>query len=241
MKKFPYFSTFFIILAALICISVGYSISTFIITTSLIDTTGVNQLQLTVYALSSKSGTEKSALLEEAKILQANGDAGYILRQDDTYYLVNNVYKNENDADLIKKTSQNESYTIVPYKIEQINLVGSFSSTEEDVLRKALNFQSSAFQTLYDISLSLDTNIYTETTAKLKINELVANFISINSSFSTLFAENRDVEITKLKNRLENFNTNLTSLMNGEFQNETQTLSSLIKFTYCNILFGALS
>lgn len=237
MKKFPYFSTFAVTLGVLLCISVGYFISTCIVSTNLFQLTKkVESAQTSYYALSIYSDASKENLEMVKEEFQKQNCAGYIFERD-KFYLIASVYKNANDAELVKNNLNLNGYSAEVIKIDlsPISLEGNFSSQEEEILRLALSCNDKIFESLYDISISLDTEIYGETEAKLKVNEAYSTFMTTKNNFETIFKNSHLNDIEKLRNEFERVEVILEDLTSENLEN-AQTYSSLIKNTYCKIL-----
>ena len=242
MKKFPYFTTFAVTLSVLLCISIGYFISTCIVSTNLFQLTKkVESAQTSFYALSIYTSDNEDDLIAVKKDFQKQNCAGYIYHSD-KFYLIASVYKNANDAELVKNNLSVNGYNaeVVKVDIPAFYLEGNFSSQEEEILRLALNCKDKIFENLYDISISLDTQIISETEAKLKVNETYSNFETAKNNFETIFKSNRLNDIEKLRSEFERVEEILENLTKENLE-EGQTYSSLIKITYCKILLDEIN
>ena len=242
MKKFPYFTTFAVTLSILLCISIGYFISTCIVSTNLFQLTKkVESAQTSFYALSIYTSDNEDDLIAVKKDFQKQNCAGYIYHSD-KFYLIASVYKNANDAELVKNNLSVNGYNaeVVKVDIPAFYLEGNFSSQEEEILRLALNCKDKIFENLYDISISLDTQIISETEAKLKVNETYSNFETAKNNFETIFKSNHLNDIEKLRSEFERVEEILENLTKENLE-EGQTYSSLIKITYCKILFDEIN
>lgn len=242
MKKFPYFTTFAVTLSVLLCISIGYFISTCIVSTNLFQLTKkVESAQTSFYALSIYTSDNEDDLIAVKKDFQKQNCAGYIYHSD-KFYLIASVYKNANDAELVKNNLSVNGYNaeVVKVDIPAFYLEGNFSSQEEEILRLALNCKDKIFENLYDISISLDTQIISETEAKLKVNETYSNFVTAKNNFETIFKSNRLNDIEKLRSEFERVEEILENLTKENLE-EGQTYSSLIKITYCKILLDEIN
>ena len=83
MKKFPYFTTFAVTLSVLLCISIGYFISTCIVSTNLFQLTKkVESAQTSFYALSIYTSDNEDDLFAVKKDFQKQNCAGYIYHSD---------------------------------------------------------------------------------------------------------------------------------------------------------------
>lgn len=236
MKKFPYFVTFSALLALLTCISFGYLISTLIVSANLFQTTQkVESGQNTYYLLSVYSAES----LEEAENKLENfSDTNfglYIYENDDAYHIIASCYKNNNDAELVKsnlKTNGIEA-EILKIKKESVILEGSFSSNEELILKDCLSTTNNIYNDLYDITVSLDTGVTDEVTAKLKINEVYSNFLTTKNNFETLFSANTNSEISNIRASFTKIDEILLDLTNST---QDRNLSAQIKYSIAKLI-----
>ena len=87
---------------------------------------------------------------------------------------------------------------------------------------------------MFDIALSLDTNVYNEISARLAINSAFSEINTIVSDYKILFDE---VEaLNTFTEALDNLANNMQKLCSGITITSGQTLSSLVKYRYCEIL-----
>ena len=236
MKKFPYFVTFSALLALLTCISFGYLISTLIVSANLFQTTQkVESGQNTYYLLSVYSAES----LEEAENKLENfSDTNfglYIYESDGSYHIIASCYKNNNDAELVKsnlKTNGIEA-EILKIKKESVVLEGSFSSNEELILKDCLSTTNNIYNNLYDITVSLDTGVTDEVSAKLKINEVYSNFLTTKNNFETLFSASANSEIANIRENFAKIDEILLDLTNSA---QDHNLSAQIKYSIAKLI-----
>ena len=239
MKKFPYFVTFSALLALLTCVSFGYLVSTLIVSANLFQTTQkVEGGQNTYYLLSVYSAKSLEEAESEAKNFSDTNFGLYIYENDDAYHIIASCYKNNNDAELVKsnlKTNGIEA-EILKIKKESVVLEGSFSSNEELILKDCLSTTNNIYNDLYDITVSLDTNVTDEVTAKLKINEVYSNFLTTKNNFETLFSANTSSEIANIRENFTKIDEILLDLTNST---QDRNLSAQIKHSYTKLIVEA--
>ncbi len=235
MKKFPYFSTFFVLISVFLCVSIGYLCSTLLLSSNLFTTTSkVENLTNTYYLLTIFHDETQENCQNVQADFQNQNFAGYIFEKDGVYYIIASIYDNANDAELVKNTLANEfDVEILTYQSENIILEGEFSMTEQQVLKEGLQVQNKTYKELYDVSISLDTNVYDELTARLKINEIYSNFLTTKNNFETIFFENEDDEIEKIRASFDLIEKELAALTTCK-----ENLSSQIKLTYSTIILS---
>ncbi len=239
MKKFSVLSFFMLVLGICTCISCGYLISTYIVSSNLFQyASTVECEEQTVYAISMATSENSDELKAQKTQLQAQNGAGYIFEQDDKFYLLASVYENVNDAEKVKDNLKNQGYEseILNITLEKNKIEGNFSNEEKGILETSLKSNFDVFKSLYDVAISLDTNVFDLTKAKLECNTIFSNHVSTKTNLETFF-KNQTSEIKTLQQNLDETNDNLSNLISENYENRSQTFSSLIKQTYCKILF----
>lgn len=233
MKKFPYFLTFFIMIAILLCLSVGYLISTVLVTTNLFQTALKIEQQATYHLLSIYQSENKENCEKLKSEFQKKNCAGYIYEEDGTFHIIASIYDNKNDAELVKNRLILDGFDakILNYSENSHTFEGNFSQKESEVLKDCLQAKNNIYKSLYDISVSLDTNLYDELTAKFNVNEVYSKFLTTKGNFETLFKDK-----SSFKGIREEFN-----LIKDELENLSKVetnFSQSVKLAYCNIVLG---
>ena len=194
---------------------------------------------LTFYTISfDKALSEKSAQ-SLATDYQKLGGSGYVIEHEEYFYILSSSYLNKNDAQLVQnsiKTNQNIETTMIELKANSINFNISLDSEEKKVFQKALNAFENAYKLLFDIAISLDTLVYNEVSARLAINSAFSTINTIASDFDILFGEVEEENIKTLNSYLKLLTQTMQKLCSGLTISKEQTLSSLIKYRYCEII-----
>ena len=241
MKKFSVLSFFIFVVAICSCISCGYLISTAIVTSSLFQYTSVvSSDSQNLYAISMASSTSENDLTSQKENLQSQNGAGYIYEKDEKFYLLASIYENYNDAELVKnnlKTNGIEA-EILTITLDTIQIEGNFTADEKTMLSNGIKSSVETFKNLYDVAISLDTSVFDKTKAKIECNTIYSNNVSIKANFDTYFKDTKDDNLKKLQSTLTRTNDYLSNLISENYDTQTQTFSSLIKQTYCEILLG---
>jgi len=235
MRKFSIFGFLFVCLGVLTCASTGFFLSNLLVISNIFQLSSAVEVDgMVVYALSTASCQTKETLFESQTELQTLNGAGYIFKQDETYFLISSIYENLRDAELVSKNLKNNGMNceIINITLKKESLVGNFSNEEKTVLQNCLNSARTAYKNLYDISISLDTGIYDKQKAKLECNNVFSNYVSTKTNFETLF---NIKDFDKINKKLVFENEVLSNLI-SENTNGFQTFSSLIKYSYCEIL-----
>lgn len=185
-----------------------------------------------------KSQIEQSAL-SLAPDFQAIGAGGYVWKIGDYYHVLSSGFENKNDATRVQSnldSTFNIKSEIVSIKFDGLTINGNFNADEKKVLARALGSFRAAYQSLFDIAISLDTLVYNEISARLEINALEASIAGIKADFDTLFSQIQNAELEALGKALENEQNILKALCTGIKINDGQTFPSLIKYRYIELL-----
>lgn len=199
-----------------------------------------NSCQL--YFLASGKSKLKSEVLSQQ---QDNADlnfASFVWQNDEYYYLLIDVFKNKNDATLIQnnlKKTYNKDSEIFSVKFSSFKTSGSFSNEQAKVLNKTLNSFLTFYSSLFDIAVSLDTNILNSISAQLQINEKHHSLMALYKNFETLFDGYE--EFDALKDTIKITKQVSEDLTKSAYIFKNQTYSSLIKYSYCQILNAYLN
>ncbi len=239
MKKFSILSLLIICIGALACVSCAYLISTAILSSNLLtNVITVNDKQ-NVYAISMKNSESKEDLQKDE--LQTQNGAGYIYEKEDKFYLLASVYANKSDAEKVKNNLKDTGIEceILTINLEYESIDGNFTAEEKNILTNCLKAKYTAFESLYDIAISLDTKVFDKTKAKLECNKVFSNHISTKTNFETFFEKDLNKSTFKnLDDALKTTENHLSNLISENMDSTNQSFSSLIKLTYCKILFS---
>ena len=235
MKKF---SLIMFIVCVCLCISCGQLISTMILSTFGYTST-ISVQPTTIYALSLQKNEHQSAV-EDFKIqLQSQNGAGFVYEKDNCFYLISSLYENINDAELVKNNLKNNGVDseILKITLESQTIEGNFSSDEKTVLNNAFKATYETYKKMYDLAISLDTNLIDKSKAKLNASEIYSNLVALKTNFETIFNQKSE-QLETLKNHLSYACEVLSNLVSEQYETQNQTFSSLIKLSYCKILLN---
>lgn len=241
MKNFSILSFSIMLTGISICVSFGYLISTIIVSLNIYQVSStINNDEQIVYAISVQTSQSSTQLQTSKSTLQSQNGAGFIYNIEDNYYLLSSIYENFNDAELVKNNLKNNNVDgeILTIQLSSTNIEGNFSNEERTILLNCLKIKINTFKKLYDTAISLDTSLINETKAKLECNQVFSDLVSTKSNFETVFkSQKTNNDLNKIKDLLNNIYSHLTNLINENYESNGQTFSSLIKLTYCQILF----
>lgn len=190
-----------------------------------------------VFALSiNKATTQQQAELICTQVTQENG-AGYIyLASDNIYYVLASAYENKADAEKVLQQNPNQTHAeIVTISVPEISISLTLSGKEKVAFNNALSIFKTCFKTLYDLSVSLDTEVKSETDCKLLISDLKAQVSKVQSDFDTYFNSRLDQNSVAIKLKI----TSLSSLLQSLIENQATDIpfSSTLKYSYIKIIF----
>ena len=222
----------------LFCLSIAFYLSTLLVKTD-VEVENLSSPEFELYFLSLSKSKLESESQARSEDFQGIGAGGYVWKNDDYYHVVSSVYANKNDASLVQnsiKLNQNLDSEIFSVKFESITINGTFSSEEGTVLNKALNAIYEYYKKLYDIAISLDTNVYNDISARLAVNNAHSNFTLVRDDFQTLFASSKVQEINLISSLLDECFDQSKLLLSDTRVSANQTYSSHIKYRYTNLL-----
>jgi len=234
---------FFFFILTVLCVGVSVFISQFfanVISTSSFSISNISatEISYTLYSLSAKNFLTKTQATEFANDLRSKNSGGYVYELNNKYYVICSIYEHENDAKSVLDNIINNlpSAEIIPITIENVNLS---TLSNQNIKKSFLNVFSKIKQTyleLYDISVSLDTSIYSETKALLESSKILEELQSTLDSIPTGSSASEGAYSIIIKTKLKNINSYLNDLINFS-SSENYTLSAKIKDTYINIVF----
>ena len=198
----------------------------------------VKSNQFEIHFLALNKSTLSSSASTLAKDVQSLGGGGYVWKNGEYFYVVSSAYANKNDAVLVQNNLKSSSIDseIFSVTFPSIVIEGGYDSESKKVLGKAVNIFETSYLALFDVAISLDTQVYNEISARLAINSNHANINSVIADFQTLFSQSDDSKISALSIALSSLSKISANLCSGVIINSGQTYSSLIKYRYTEIL-----
>ena len=190
-----------------------------------------------VYAISMYDTSLKSSANEYSNDITKIGGAGYVWQMESKFYVLASAYLEENDANLVKTNLENDEFTptIIKIDIAEIEIGGNYQSVESTAIYNALNIYKVVYSALYDISVSLDTSVASETDARLQISDLVSEVSKTKVNFDALFDAKLTTNLLFLKLSVGSILELVEQLVSYQ-ETTSQTFSSKIKNNYLNVL-----
>ena len=184
----------------------------------------------------------KSQVESEAKSRAADfhsmGSGGYVWKIDNYYHIISSAYTNKNDANLVQNNiSVNLSLEseIISLEFDEIVFNGNFDAESHRVISDYLGATSNLYHSLFDIALSVETNVTSQVGAKLSVNSALNEFSTKMANFLTLFP-NPAGQYQKLHKHCQAVAKIGQKLAQNQTISEKQTYCSLIKYRYLEIL-----
>lgn len=206
--------------------------------TNVSETSLYNTPSFTIYFVSTAKSQLESEALSLAKDAMNNDGGGYVWQKDNYYYVVSSAYENKNDAQLVSNSLTNENIDNEIFEIEfsSLNLSPPISSTEtKNTFNAGVHLFYTTYKDLFDISVSLDTNLYDETKALIEINRVEAKADEIMKNFHLVFGEISQPLVDSLEEAIIDENETLGLLSSNQKLTEKQTLISQIRYSYTKI------
>ncbi len=237
-KSKKFFIILILVLIFIACVIVANYISIALLSAnSNSDEVSSNEIEYFMLSLS-KSKVEKEAEAT-TQDYQKEGAGAFVWKYDDYYHVLSSAYLNKNDAQL-KQISIKQDYgidcEIFSVKFKRVKIDGNFSNEEKKVLNKSLAICETFYSSIFDIAVSIDTNVYNDTTAKLSVNATINKINTIYANFDTLFPSPCPKPLETLQKLQERVVNTAKQLLNDERLSIEQTYSSSLKYRYLQVL-----
>ena len=200
---------FILFLCFALCISFAELFSSLIAVGgfSAISNSDIKQNEFCMYAVSVYKTETKASAQNMSEIVMKKNGAGYIEQKDNSFYVYAACYENENDAKKVQENLKDSdiSSEIIKICFPEISFKAQTSSQEKTALVSAVCSYLNMYKKLYDLSVSVDTNLYTEIEAKNMLKDIVNEFDKIKSNFENNFnikEDEDDLEINLQENNL---------------------------------------
>ena len=202
-------------------------------------TESISAPSYTVYLISLSKSQLKKESISRAKDFQTLGAGGYIWEEDKYYHVITSAYLNKNDAQLVQnniKLNYALESELLSIQIKEHTIYGSFDAEEKKTLSKALGSCMAFYQNVYDISISLDTGVFDEMSAKIAVNDAYQTLATTFANFNTHYPEPVPENLDGLKTLVNSAVKIGQDLASGEKDNQNQPYSSLLKYRYIEML-----
>ncbi len=237
-KKSKFLTLFITVLCIAICLSCAELFSSLITVGafSYSKNNEAKQQAFSLYSIYIYTAQTKSQADEMSSITRKKNGAGYIYQSDTGYLILTSCYENQNDAQkVIANLAENGiEGKLLEIKYDEIKFTAKLNETEKNTLTQSVQIYKNLYKKLYDLSVSVDTNLLTEIKAKNNLNDIIKDFLSKKQDFESIFNQRLTSAILKLKISLGNLSTILDNLY--EYSSIEFPYSSQIKNSYFQIL-----
>ena len=228
----------FAILCFALCISCAELFSSLITVGGFSNLTSgeVKQSAYDLYAIKIYSTTTKIQAQEMAQLSMHKNSAGYVMQTAENFIVLASCYENQQDAVKVKENLEenNTACEIMTLNFPEIKFNVQTVDQEKTTLINAIQSYKKVYKKLYDLSVSIDTNLYTEIQAKVLLNDIISEFEKIKTSFESIFNSKLTNQLLQLKLSLTNVSDILDQLK--EFSSNEIPYSAQVKNTYFQIL-----
>jgi len=193
--------------------------------------------EYSVYAICTSNHPTKLLAEEFAEDIKKQGGAGCVYMNEQSYYIIASIYETESDAQKVKNNliESKPNVSIQKLVIPKITISSNLTTQEKNTVMNCISIFKTSYQKLYDISVSLDTNVETEVGARLLVNELNSELGTIYNNFNTLFSDNLSTDLLRIKLAIEELKNHLQTLIDAS---GTVTYSAYVKECYCKIIMS---
>ena len=230
----------FFLLLTIICVGLCAVVAQFfasVISTGTGQTvSGATSSSYTLYAIALGAYSSKAQAEDDATTARKQNAGGYVLKKEATYYVVASIYEKKNDAEsVLKNLTTSFEPQIIEIDIDKVDLPKISSSS----LKKSyLNFIAElkeVYLSLYDISVSLDTAVYSETKSRIEADKIKTDLTSKLDKLSNGTAASDGVYYVIIKNKTQDILDEITSAV--EFDaTDNFPLGAKLKNTYISVV-----
>ena len=231
------FSMFCLLLCFALSISLADLFSSLITTNAFSANTNlVKTSNFDLYAICLYSTITENQAKDLASSSRQKNCAGYIYEQNSQYLVLASAYENKADAEKVQENlkSSNTTCSIITINLPKIEFSVSVSGNEKTALENAVCVYKNMYKKLYDLSVSVDTNLSSETESKISLSNIISEFAKVKANYDALFNSKITSELLELKLSLMNVENILTDLSN--FSDNLVPYSSEIKHSYFEII-----
>lgn len=157
--------------------------------------------QNTLYAITMGKSEDKFKALNIASSATVMGAGGYVWKEENTYYVVANIYNTYDDAKKVLENLVDTNFVFEIFEIDlnKIELNASTLSKEEKVLIKdSLNYLYSLYANLYNLANDVDTKVVTFVQASGTSNSFKSECVIRKTKLQTLYLNSKLNYVTKL-------------------------------------------
>lgn len=190
-----------------------------------------------IYCISLGEYTSSSQATSKVEESLKKGGGGFVFKDDNIYHVLASAYEKENDAKLVQQNLAESgiSSKIIIIEISKPQLKDVSSEQQKKSFLQALSQLKTTYVMLYDISVSLDTEAFDETKAKIEIIAVKGNLESMLEKTNKGETSVDGIYYQMIKNTYSQTETILENLKNYE-NIDGITLSAKIKNAYLNII-----
>lgn len=189
-----------------------------------------------IYFISLASFSSKVEAEEISKTYKRQNAGGFVWNYENAYHILASAYTSENDAIKVKDKLLEISIDskVIKIKFDEIMIEGNFSQLEKSTLVSSLGIFKETYDKLYDISVSLDTEVSKEIESVMSVSELKSRITEIQSNFNNLFNDKLTTNLLKIKIGI---NSLLKTIENTNQKDDTTIpYSSRLKYAYLETL-----
>ena len=189
-----------------------------------------------LYAISLGAYSTKAQAEDDAISARRQNAGGYVLKKDSSYHVIASIYEKKNDAEsVLKNLTTTFEPQIIEFTVEKVDLKKISSSSLEKSYLSIVAELKEVYLSLYDISVSVDTAVYSETKARIEADKIKTDLNSKFEKLSNGTAASDGVYYVIIKNKIQDITEEITSAV--EFDaTDNYPFGAKIKNTYISVV-----
>ena len=195
----------------------------------------------TLYAVSLGSYPSQTQADDYAVSVRAKNAGGYVYKNNGKFFVIASIYEKKNDAESVAEnlSTAGNSAEIVELNVEKVNFNKISTQSLKKEFIEFLSLFKDVYTNMYDISVSLDTSVFSEAKAKIEVDGLKTKLSAAIEKLSNGTSSADGVYYVIIKNKAQNIIDELDEVVNFN-ETDTYPLGAKIKNTYISVVCDIL-
>ncbi len=195
----------------------------------------------TYYAIELGEYSSREEAVSISSLYKSSTAAGYILKDGNMYRVLASAYKSKKDAENVLEKIINNVSTANIYEINvtSVNFSREIVKENKAEIVNAVNLFSHCYNSLYELSVKLDSGEISEREVLLEVEDLDKTCEDVVSNFKKSYKNSVEMEIVYTEIYLEKLTESVDELI--EILSTEQQVNSAIKETYFKIIYSYIN